>query len=393
MIERIDVFMPPQSPYELLRYFTLQLAAALQRTGVRCRVLEAQRDNPEVFLKALFDDRPECTLSFNGLLPDTSGHFLCDLIQIPHVACLVDAPHHFLALTHSPYSIITTNDWQALDFFEGMNFQKILFMPLGVDINLAGQTLEYSDEKRPYDVLMLSTFIDYEGIRKAWREQLSKSLYTALEEAAEIILSDSTISYAQGFAQAIDQQMKSSPDLDPHKIDVIALLGQLERYVNGRDRVELIKSLKDVNLHIYGNGSQQWKKLLVNQPNAAVHDPVEYEQALKLMQQSKIVLSSRASLRRGMHERVLAGIACGALVVSNENSYMKEIFPNEEGVVFYRPKQWDQVYSSIHGYLSNPEKRFAKVASGRKIIKEGYTWDHCAASLVSELGTLLESLS
>ncbi len=54
--------------------------------------------NPRPFLDTLFADRPECTLSFNGLLPDAEGRFFCEMIQIPHVACLVDAPTQFFSL-------------------------------------------------------------------------------------------------------------------------------------------------------------------------------------------------------------------------------------------------------------------------------------------------------
>ncbi len=75
MIKRIDVFMPPRSQYGVLHHFTRKLSEALGRAGVEASLLEAQYDNPKPFLDKIFSDRPDCTLSFNGLLPDREGRF------------------------------------------------------------------------------------------------------------------------------------------------------------------------------------------------------------------------------------------------------------------------------------------------------------------------------
>src|SRR5262249_10865415 len=96
MIKHIDLFMPPNiSQYGVLHHFTIKMNEALQRSGVRSRILEAQKDNPKPFLSELFNEIPDCTLSFNGLLPDKEGRFFCDLVKIPHVACTIDSPNAF----------------------------------------------------------------------------------------------------------------------------------------------------------------------------------------------------------------------------------------------------------------------------------------------------------
>lgn len=393
MIERIDTFMPPKSPYQLLHYFTVQLSAALRRSGVKCRVLEAQRDNPKQFLEMLFKDNPECTLSFNGLLPDNEGNFFCDLIRIPHVACLMDPPHHFVALTHSAYSIITTNDWDAYDFFEGLNFRQVLFMAPGVDVNLINKPLSLQEKEREYDILVLSTFIDVEAIRDGWKKNHNKSLYSALEDAAENILGDQSISVAQAFAEALDRQMSKSQDFDPHAIDVLSAFDQLERYVNGIDRMGLVEAVNCAKVHLFGVGSHQWKKQMGKKGEHVIaHDPVNFEEALELMKRSKILLSSTAALKNGAHERVLSGIACGSYVLSNENLYMKENFQHGEGVSFYRPRHWEEANNQVEKLLKNEKKRWELIDQGREIIKDGHTWDHRAATLLSEIGPILAKM-
>ena len=87
--------MPPLNSYSLLQYFTIKMHEALLRLGVQSRLLEAKNKNPAPFLKVLFEDSPDCTLSFNGLLPDEQGRFFSDMIKIPHVAFIVDSPLKF----------------------------------------------------------------------------------------------------------------------------------------------------------------------------------------------------------------------------------------------------------------------------------------------------------
>ena len=127
MLKRIDIFMPPFSQYGVLGHMTKDIHEAFKRQGVNSRLLVAEHDNPKPFLDAIFDDSPDCTLSFNGLLPTPTGLFFCDMIKIPHVACLVDSPNQFMELIKSPRTVITCPDKNAVEFFKGFNAQNVLF--------------------------------------------------------------------------------------------------------------------------------------------------------------------------------------------------------------------------------------------------------------------------
>src|SRR5665213_1941141 len=197
MIRRIDLFMPPISQYGVLHHFTKKMGEAFIRLGVNCRILEAERENPRPFLTQLFNDPPDCTLSFNGLLPDNEGRFFCDMIRIPHVACLVDSPNHFFPLIQSPYTIVTCVDRFSCEFFRGMNFDKVFFMPHGVEKNLSA----HLDEERKYDVLMLGSCIDYDAIAKTWSKKYPGALSEAMFESVDITFADQKTSYIQAFVQ------------------------------------------------------------------------------------------------------------------------------------------------------------------------------------------------
>lgn len=390
MIERIDLFLPPRSQYQVLQSFTCSLAEALSRLGVRVRILQAEKENPQEFLDAIFSDRPDCTLSFNGLLPDEEGRFFCDMINIPHVACLVDAPQHFTTLTKSRNSIITCVDRFYCDFFEKLKFQNALFMPHAVDCNQFQKVLHGFSE-RPYDVTMLASFIDYEAVLAGWKKDPMGKIW---EEAAEIIMASRNISSAEAVTSAINRNLNTFSGVDPSKMDLLEVLDQIEDYVNGKGRMDLIKHIEGANVQIFGAGNDRWQQHLGKDfPNVTVHGPVSFSHALRLMRQSKIILNSRLSVKNGAHERIFTGIASGAAVITNDNIFMGENFKDREDILFYRHGQWDELNETIQEYTQDPKKHFDIVQKGQETVKQGHTWDHRAAKLVSDLAPILDQLS
>lgn len=375
--------MPPRSQYGVLHHFTKKMSEALTRQGVMCKILESEKNNPAPFLEELFNNPPDCTLSFNGLLPDDEGRFFCDLIKIPHVACLVDSPNQFFLLAKSPLTIITCPDRFACDFFKGLNCEKVLFMPHGVE-----QDLNFNEtEKRIYDVTMLSSCIDYEAIRKSWPKIFSKGLCQVLDEAAEMTLSDSETPYVQAFVQTLDRHASKLGGIDPREINFFEVLDQLEMYIRGKDRIKLVQGIKDAKVDVFGSAESAdiWKKYLGSQSNVIIHDAVPFEEALKIMKQSRIVLNSCPWIKNGTHERILAALACGALVITNENIYMRENFKDNKDIVFYQHGKWDRANDVVNEYLSDENKRKKLVEKGRQKVMKHHTWDQRAENLLREL--------
>jgi spore maturation protein CgeB len=310
-MKRIDVLMIPHSSYGVLQHLTQKMHEALLRAGVNSRLLEAKRTDPGPFLQALLEDPPECTLSFNGLLPDDQGRFFCDMIHIPHVACLVDSPNSFLPLTRSASTIITCVDRASVDFFKGMGFSSVFFLPHGVERSLVPDL----GGKKDYDVVMLSSCIDYEGIRNGWKKKYPAPVRKAMEEAAEKALQDHQRPYYQAFVEALDRQVHQQTGIDPSTIDFIDILDEIEMYIRGKDRVELVRAIKNARVDIFGAAG--WKKYVGDKKNVVIHDPVPFDQVLTIMKHSKIILNSCPWIVDGGHERIFAALACGALVIAN----------------------------------------------------------------------------
>lgn len=392
MIKRIDLFMPVKSLYGVLHHFTIELAEALKRQGVKCRILEAERTNPGPFLEKLFGDPPQCTLSFNGLLPDEEGHFFCEMIKIPHVACLVDTPNQFVSLARSRYSIVTCSDKIDCDFFKGLNQNNAIFMPHGFDQHLISPI----DNERSREVAVLASFIDHEQIQKSWQKKYPKLLGQAIEEAAEHALSEPNTSYVQALVNAVNRQTNQPGGVQPKDIDFISVLDDLVMYMKGKDRLELVKSIKDARVDVYGSspqGVRTWKEAIGNKhPNITCHPSIPFQEALEVMKDSKIVLNSYPWVKYGAHERLFTTIACGAQPITTENTFLKETFTDGKDIAFYRYGKLDKVNDLVNSYLKDEKKRVKSVENGQKVILKHHTWDHRVKDLLKDLEPMLESI-
>lgn len=388
-LKRIDLFAPLANQYGVVSYFTEELARALQQQGVQTRVLHADRHDPKSFLSQLFDDPPDCTLSFNGLLPDPEGRFLCDLIQIPHVAYLTDAPNHFFPLVQSTYNIITCIDQNFYQTFKRFQFPNLLFVPHAIS-----KDLELTRQKPVYDILMLNSFIDYEEIGQRWSEKYGPNMAAILEEAAERTLNDTDTSYLEAFVQTMDQFIKKGKSINPREFNYEAVLDDLESYVGGKSRIELLQSIEERPIHIFGSdwNTGKWKKYFKNHSHIHIHDPVPFVEAIELIKQAKILLHAGPEIKRGLHKRVLSGLACGAAVLALKTSFLQEAFQDGKEILLYSPRSWKEVNEKLHLYLHDEEERQKLVSRGREKVMKEHTWDQRAQSLIEELPPILERI-
>lgn len=390
MLPRIDLFMPPASHSGMLGHFTQQMHAALLSLGVTTRLLEANYRQPAKFIEQILSSPPDCTLSFNGLLPDAKGHFFCDLIKIPHVACLADSPHRFMELIRSKRNLITCCDRFACQFFRSDTGQSnALFLT-----HAAAMSPVESAVEKEYDVVLFASAVDYEAMRRAWVEKYPTVVHWSLHEAAEEALREPNRSYVEIFAEAFDRQLRPVGGVNPKEIDLVAALQDLEDYLNSKDRIELVKAIEGPRVHIFGqmhDGS--WQTYLGKQRNVVVHEEISFNEMLQVMQRSRLVLNSCPSQRLGGHMRVFEGLRQGAAVLSSGSAYLNETFTHGKDIMFYRYGDHTGINSSIEALLKDEGRRQALVADGQQVVQHHHTWLQRAQELLRHLPHKLANLT
>lgn len=370
------------SKYDVQDVFLKGLHQGLLASGLESRIVKGDICYPGAVSDALIRDRPECTLMFNGIPMNDQLDSISNDLQIPNISLLIDAPFYFLHVMDQPYIIFTCFDRTGTELYKKMGFQKMLFFPH------ATHTQEPVDHrtKRFYQAVMFTTGIDPEMERRKWKEKLSPSLCKLMDAAAEAVLHGHVPLTPLAFIELLDS---SKQVINLGGIPLKDIFHAIETYVRGRDRLDLIRSIKDTRVDLFGNG---WGGL-IKQDNVVEHGPVGFDEALAIMRESRVVLNSCPTIRDGSHERVLAGLMGGASVLSSQSRYLEEQFPKGSGVRFYLPGDYASVDSVLAEMLLDEEIRLQEALAGRALVEKGHTWEVRARQLREEAGPIVDAMN
>lgn len=363
------------SQYGVLPHFTQKFHEALLAAGINSRLWVVNKDEPKEFFKELQEDPPLCTVSFNYCIKGEKN--------IPHVNILVDAPYYFFNQMSLGNIIWTCTDRIDEGIYSKLGFDNIFFLPH------AAEKIDISKQEKKYDVVMLSSHIDYEEIRKQWNELYSDGLVEVMDNAVAMMLKSPAMPSYQAFVDALDVYQAKGGGIGD--ISLTHIFHQIDLYIRGIDRVELVRSIKNARVDIFGSSKNDGWKKYIDQPNVFIHDELPFTEALDVIRQSKVVLNSCPTIRDGAHERVFNALASGALVVSSESRYLREeILPG--AIIFYEGSGKAHIGPLIDDYLNNPQERTPSLQIAREIVLQNHTWEQRAKQLVIELVPILEKM-
>jgi hypothetical protein len=379
-IKRIDLLEKPASDqYSVAAHFTLQLQQALSRKGIDCRLIKEK----DYFIEPLLRI-PDITMQFNDCPKNSQGKLLCDLTGVPHVALLLDPPFRVLDLISNRNMIFTCEEAYWNEILDHLGFHNHFFLP-----HAAGKDLLAESEGKKYDVIMLATCIDYEAAFRLIQCHHPK-VRIALNLAVAKALSDCTLPYGKAVLETVQKIVPG--DYWP-KLKLSIFFRIIEMYLKGKDRTELAKSIKDAEVHVFGNDpTTSWEHFLGGVKNIRLHDGVSFDKALELMRQTKILLNSSIKNVHGAHERIFIGLLSGALVVTHENPYLSQYFKDEESILFYRHNELQKLNGKVMKYLKDEPRRKEIVQRGQEVVLKYHTWEERAATLLDKLPPIIQRI-
>lgn len=384
MLKKIFLLDPYSSQYNTLHHFTFKFYEAWVRAGYQAKYFT----DVEKALDEALQNPPDLMIGFNGI-PKKEEAYFSDIIKKPFFTLLVDPFFRFFDVTSSTYTIVGCDDFSGCTSLKRLNFQNVLFVPHAVESDLSPDP----NVDRIYDVTFLATFIDYESRRQEWKSIYPEWVCKAMDKAVDRTFSELTLP----FSDAILDELQKYPQWKAlsTEIDSLAIFRDVEIYIKGKERVELLKAIQTSPVHVFGDSvdGRDWKKYFEKQDNIIVHDPVSYDESLDIMKRSKIVLNSSIKNKFGAHERIFSGLAAGALVLTHENVFLKQFFAHDVDIAFYSHNNLDQINHLIHSYLSDDDKRLQIVENGRDVVMNFHTWDARIKSLVPELSSIIDKIT
>ena len=208
------------------------------------------------------------------------------------------------------------------------------------------------------------------------------------------MLTQPTRSIAEAIVLAWNQAV-----LSPAGIDFFTLFYYVDYYTRGKERVELIRAIKDVPVDVFGETSQEmdvnrqgWEYYLRDCKNVRLHPSVPFSTSLEMLKQSKIALNSMPFFKNGTHERVFTALGSGALPITAGNIYWPAHFTDGEEIALYQRENGHRHGELVHKYLADETLRQTVVAKGAAKVQQEHTWDRRAEQALEQLPPLLAGM-
>ncbi len=389
-MERV-CFLVSYNLYETKRHFTEGLAAALRRQGVHVSIVDTGNTTlGKEHVDQILATRPDLTCSFNAVLPLEGGAYLWDFLKIPHLSLLVDPAIYSMDLVRSPYSLVSCVDHFDCELFVNAGFKNVFFLAHAVEQRLFESELP----EKKYDAVFIGSGYDPDVCLRRWERDYPSEVQRALKQAAEKTLSDGETTFTQATANACrSEQVKD--------VNFVQLCREVDTYTRALDRLELIRALDNVDIHVFGGTGWQddeeeagsWEGLLKGSSHVTVHPAVSFPEAIEILRASRVCLNSMPFFKQGTHERVFLGLACGCLSVTSANSYWDVHFDEGDGVMQYLHGQWAPLKQWVKHLIDHEDERVKLIERGRKLTLLEHTWDVRAREMLDAIPPMLESIA
>jgi spore maturation protein CgeB len=342
-----------ENPYGSTKTFADAFSRAANRKGLETSIHQVSGGNFRSVLNAWNKNPPEATLSFSDVKigEESFGKYS----PFPHYSLLVDPAVYFMHHFLTPNSTVTCADRADLQMLEKVGAPKARFLPHAVD----GGYQPEKKKERPYRYVFFGSCLDYRDLEQSWQRRFGNQHAILLKEVSRRALFASCSIAEALFEAAVPQQL------------FIGFHHEVDMYVRGRERVELLKAFPKA--HVWGGGP--WKKFLKDNP---IHSPIPFQETLKIMQQSQFVLNASSRFKEASHERLLYASLSGAIPITAANPYLSQCFKGGEEMVLFQKGGW----SRAKELALEAELRFDEIIQkGEAAVRDAHLWEHRIDSL------------
>lgn len=372
---------------ETLSYFSKELGKTFEEQGYRIFYYNL-KEKEACFskLKRFIKPKETVVVTFNHvglceeeLLFNPQYGYIWEQFEIPVYNIVVDHPlyyHNHLSKPVSGYHYIGI-DRKHISYVERY-YPKVAvcgFLPL------AGMELEESTEqKRDIPVLFTGNYQTPEKFKQYIEridEEYTQFYYNIIDELLdypEYALEDVALKWCI-------QEMGEISDRDFSK--VLASMNFIDLYVRNIRRGNVVRTLVDAGIPVEVVGAG-WESLKCKHPeHLHIHTQTDTQNCLELLKRTQISLNVMPEFKDGAHDRIFSSILNGAISVSDDSIYLKEILPEGVGICYYDRKHLEELPKRIKDLLENPDQMKKINQAGYCEVKEKHTWKNRAEQLIN----------
>lgn len=209
---------------------------------------------------------------------------------------------------------------------------------------------------------------------------------------------------SEDFYQYLIEFYDSGNELEPHEIvklytnlrdikinanEYWRLTGRvchtIDAYHKTMRRKKLVESIinSGQTVHLCGGSWEYLNELGLD--NVVYHGHCTPEECVEYIVRAKIVLNDLPSFRYGSHERIFNGMLNGAVVVTNESSYLRSRFVENEDILYWDGWEPENVINNINILLEDEELRKSIADNAYEKVKDSDVWSNRIQDILSRV--------
>ncbi|MDD6550809.1 MAG: glycosyltransferase [Lachnospiraceae bacterium] len=384
--------------YGVLEDFSRKFGAAFEKMGYRVIYQDRQRI-PEVY-----EQMYEGT-SYRGIFGMQDPLLSKKLGENEYFFGKVNAPLYLFSFDHpagfydfiydSPEDmVVLTLDRYYAEYVEKYFHRKAFLFPPGGE-KPAHVFKDFEEFKadaflnRKYDLSFLGSYgtdID-EHVR--WIRENEPKLYPIASRFVGHMLKETNEPSEMAFRRAVDDMhmhVKNQEKNEPLSDENFSLLFNewvpMEKSVASTFRNRIVRQVASsgIEFHIYGN---DWEKI-GEYPCFHVHEPLSYEKAKQVYNNSWLSLNVMTWHKAGFTERIAESQLRGSLVVTDSTEYLRENYTDGDDIIMYdlSDESIAELPNRLKALLSDKDHLMHIAYNGYQNALAHHTWDTRAEEFI-----------
>lgn len=372
--ERVLVFSSREICYLSSNFFAHQIGAAFEALGYEADICELSKDEDlDAKLEPLLGQEYRVILDFNSLLPRMvmeDGTPYIEKLKGPFFDYILDHPlFHYMGLTSGGANLHALVLDEAQEEYVRIyypNTASVHTLPLG-----ATKAIYDGEKETECRILFPGTYDSPEAVYGIIKES-PEPIQSMMKELIERRIAEPLLPMEEAFRQYLKEQ-----DMEL-TVEQFALfmnsMYSVDAYVRDYFRKKALDELLDCGLPVTVMG-EGWEKYHYKDEHSLKREPaVTFGLSFERIAKSHILLNVSPIFNHGMHDRIPAGMANRAVVLTDYNSYLASRFEDEREVAFYSLKDLSTLSAKAERLIADTCLREGIAERAYREFEEHQTW-------------------
>lgn len=380
--ERVLIFSSREICYCSGNFFAHQLAAAFEELGFAADICELSPDDDlDAALMPFLGGSYRIAVDFNSMLPrmelEEGGRYL-EQLNAPFFDYILDHPlFHYTGLTSGVKNLHAVVLDEAQEMYVRTYYPKVATvhtLPLGATEAL------YQGEKEPdCRILFTGTYEEPDRVYALVKEA-RPDLRESMERLIERRVSEPLIPMERALEDLLDEE---GTELQPEQFALcMNEMYAVDAYIRNYFRKIVLDELLDCGVPVTVMGEGWEKYCHRNEHNLRRERGVPFGLSFERIAKAHILLNTAPIFNHGMHDRIAAGMANHAVVLTDSNPYLERNFKNGRELCFYSLTKTGDAAEQAKLLLENKELRHAIAAEAYEEFLAHHTWRRRAEQLL-----------